>query len=163
VRDGNGFRARGQRNGIETIPGAILMPFMQNPKANYRAYSISGESVPSEGWMVRDGGWIAMLTEEMLLRGEYAGADGKLTPAGAVMVFGNYNIKKDERQGSSSKHREKTIVIHCESGNPISVNSDGVMTFQCALSHPQWGLGRARGVVEGKTIRNVLTFPPELP
>ena len=93
---------------------------------------------------------------------EYGGTEGKLAPAGAVVVFGNYNIQVENKHGKPDP-REGTIVIHYESGNPITADADGVMHFVCALSHPEWGLGRARGVVEGKTIRNILTFPPELP
>ncbi|MCI0537211.1 MAG: hypothetical protein L0Z50_18500 [Verrucomicrobiales bacterium] len=79
-------------NGVQTIPGATFQAFVQNEAANYRAYTISGESVPSQGWLVRDGGWIVTLTEDMVLHGDYGGAEGKSAPAGAVVVFGNYNI-----------------------------------------------------------------------
>lgn len=150
-------------DGVETIDGATLSAFVQNPDANYRAYTISGEAVPAGGWMVRDGGWLVALTSEMLLGGDYGGATGKLVPAGAILVFGDYNIKVTRARSQAPPHADETIVIHYESGFPISANADGVMTFQCALEHPEWGIGRARGVVEGKTIRNVLSFPPELP
>lgn len=150
-------------NGAEHIDGAMLMAFVQNPDANYRTYTVSGRAVPAAGWMVRDGGWSVVLTEDMFLGGDYGGAEGKLVPAGAIVVFGDYNIKVRNNRSHAGPHADETILIHYESGHPIVVNADGVLTFQCALSHPEWGLGRARGVVEGKTIRNVLSFPPELP
>lgn len=149
-------------NAAEHIDGAMLMAFVQNPDANYRAYTVSERAVPAAGWMVRDGGWSVVLTEDMLLGGDYGGAEGKLVPAGAMVVFGDYNIKVQNNRSHAGPHADDTILIHYESGHPIIVNADGVLTFQCALSHPEWGLGRARGVVEGKTIRNVLSFPPEL-
>ncbi len=149
--------------GMEMIDGAMLVAFVQNPKANYRAYTIAEEAVPATGWMVRDGGWAVILTKDMLVGGSYGGANGKPVAAGAMVVFGDYNIKIENASTKARPHANETIVIHYESGFPIVANSDGVLTFQCALSHPTWGLGRARGVVEGKTIRNVLTFPPELP
>lgn len=149
-------------NGVQAIPGATFQAFVQNEDANYRAYTISGESVPSQGWLVRDGGWIITLTEDMVLHGDYGGMDGKFTPAGAIVVFGNYNIKVESKKGKAGQNG-RTIIIHYESGNPILPDADGVMHFVCTLTHPEWGLGRARGVVEGKTIRNILTFPPELP
>jgi hypothetical protein len=136
---------------------------VQNPGANYRASTISGETVPTEGWMVRDGGWIVALTADMMLRGEYGGAAGTHVPAGAIVVFGDYSIKVQRARSQAPPHATEAIVIHYESGFAISLNADGVMTFQRALEHPEWGAGWARGVVEGKTIRNVLSFPPELP
>ena len=149
--------------GVATIDGATFVAFVQNPDANYRAYTISGDAVPAKGWLVRDGGWIVALTKDMVLGGDYGGAGGKFAPAGAILVFGDYNIKVERARNQAPPHSDETIVIHYESGFPITMDADGVMTFQCALHHPEWGLGRARGVVEGKTIRNILSFPPELP
>lgn len=148
---------------VETIPGAMLLGFVENPKANYRAYTISGTSVPDEGWEVRDGGWLAMVTQDTVLHGEYGGQQGKLVRAGTAFVFGNYNIKMTHGEGAGHGQQGKEIIINYQSGAPLLANDDGILVFSCDLSHPQWGSGKARGVVEGKTIRNVLTFPAELP
>jgi hypothetical protein len=80
-------------DGVKTIQGAVFMGFFLAPEVNYRAYTVSGDFVPSSGWEVRDGGWLAMLTEDMILFGEYGGPEGKLAPAGSMFVFGDYNIK----------------------------------------------------------------------
>lgn len=151
----------------EMIPGAMLLGFVENPHVNYRAYTISGESVPDEGWEVRDGGWMAMLTQDTVLHGQYGGADGRLVPAGTAVVFGNYNIKAMKAHGEGNgvglSRRDRDIIIHYESAATLLANADGILAFSCDLVHPDWGLGKARGVVEGNSIRNVLTFPPELP
>ena len=64
-----------------------------DPRNNYRAYTISGMEVPSPGFLVRDGGWnLTIGPYSEVLHGTYGGAAGKLMPAGAAMVFGNYNI-----------------------------------------------------------------------
>lgn len=42
------------------VQGINLFGFELTPDANYRAYTISGETLPSDGWVVRDGdgpGW----------------------------------------------------------------------------------------------------------
>ena len=145
--------------GVEHIPGAMLSGFRLNPKANYRAYTISEERVPSQGWEVRDGGWAVMLEGDQLVFGEYGGASGKMVKDGAMIVFGDYNIAAD-RPG---RHNDKPIVIQYFSGSPIIADMDGVTSFVCDLSHPQWGAGKARGLVEGRSIRNTITFPPERP
>ena len=107
---------------------------------------------------VRDGGWNVTLTDDMVLHGEYGGKEGKLVPAGASVVFGNYNILAERPNGQDQ------IVIHYESDTPIFANADGVTPFVCNLIHPQWEQGKARGVVFPENIiRNVLTFPPQLP
>jgi hypothetical protein len=147
----------------EMISGALFFPFVQNPGANYRAYVVSGASVPPEGWMVRDGGWLVMVTEDKLVHGEYGGTEGKWILAGTAFVFGDYNIKVVRPNTKAGPHADEEIVIHYESGGALLNNADGVMVFTCDLTHPEWGSGKARGVVQGKTIRNVLTFPAELP
>src|SRR5918994_2158959 len=52
-------------------PGS-LEAFGLDPRNEYRAYFISGESVPPEGWVVRDGGFIATLSDStFVVYGDY--------------------------------------------------------------------------------------------
>jgi len=142
-----------------------LRGFFLNPKVNYTAYVISGEAVPSQGWVVRDGGWSVTLDQDMILHGSYGGAAGKPTPAGASLVFGDYNIKADRPNVNAPPHSEQTIVIHSQSDTPVVLGRDDTMPFICDLIHPEWGIGKVRGVVNPASqtvIRNVLTFPPSL-
>ena len=151
-------------DGMKTVEGAMLdtRGFMVDPRREYRAYIISGESVPAEGWVVRDGGWMASIQEDgATLRGEWGGEDGTEVPGGSFLVFGDYNIDTGG----------EPIVIHYESGSPIlPMGVDGIMAFSCDLFHEEWGEGRANGTVlapeelgDGtvkESTRNVLTFPP---
>lgn len=76
------------------------------------------------------------------------------------MTFGDYNIKV-ERPGGGW---DGTIMIHFESGSPITPDVDGEFHFVCDLSHPEWGPGHAQGtMVADGGIPNVLAFPPSLP
>ena len=150
--------------GTEEVDGATFQPFAVTDAFNYRAYVVSGERVPAEGWQVRDGGWMVALTEDQMVHGEYGGAEGKAASEGTVFVFGNYNIKVQKPRSNAPPHSDETIEIHYESGGPIIADSDGVTSFICDLTHPDWGAGQARGIVtDNGEVRNVLTFPPGLP
>ena len=153
----------GVAEGPET-EGADFTGFMQNPNANYRAYTISEDWVPSQGWMVRDGGWAAIITAEdgMVLGGEYGGEEGKWVPEGTMMVFGDYSIKVERPQSGAPPHADEVIEIHFRSPLPLIEDPDGVLSFVCDLYHEEWGAGKARGVSQGGVIRNILTFPPDL-
>lgn len=150
-------------DGIKSIDGAMLdtRGFMVDPRRDYRAYIISGEDVPAEGWVVRDGGWMVGIPEGgATLHGEWGGEEGIDVPGGSFLVFGDYNIDTGN----------EPIVIHYESGSPIlPMGVDGIMAFSCDLFHEEWGAGRANGTVlapeqlaDGtikESTRNVLTFP----
>jgi hypothetical protein len=144
-------------DGMKTIEGATLdtRGFMVDPRREYRAYIISDVSVPAEGWVVRDGGWMVNIQEEG------ATLHGTEVPGGSFLVFGNYNLDTGD----------EPIIIHYESGSPIlPMGVDDIMAFSCDLSHEEWGEGRANGTVlapeelsDGtvkESTRNVLTFPP---
>ena len=141
----------------ETQDGLMFTDFMVDPRNEYRVYVSSEEAVPSEGWVVRDGGWMLTVTDPdgVTLGGEFAGTQ---VPEGAFFVFGEYNI--DVPDGDD-------LVIHYRSGSAIIATDTGMM-FLCDLWHPEWGEGLAQGISaprtleDGRTqanIRNVLTFP----
>jgi len=150
-------------DGVKTIDNITLdtLGFMLDPERQYRVYTISDRKVPTEGWLVRDGGWAVMIGEGgATLRGEWGGEDGTKVPAKSFMVFGDYNIDADGEE----------IPIHYQSGSPIlPPGPNGLQVFSCDLTHREWGDGLANGIIlppqkrgDGtiKTaIRNVLTFP----
>ena len=136
--------------------GFTFDAFVLNPHVNYRAYIVSGKAVPNTGWEVRDGGFQVVLTEDTVLHGTYGGSAGIAAPAGASMVFGDYNIDVTN-PGSSD------ILIHYQSHSPIIGRADGEVSFNCDLISAAWGPGAARGVaLPDGSIRNVITFPPNL-
>lgn len=148
-----------QRFGIDptTSEDVAFTSFMLDPRNEYRAYVVSGRDVPSEGWVVRDGGWtVAVMNPDGLtLGGEYEGVH---VPQGTMMVFGDYNI---EVPG------EEPIIIHYQSGGPIIPSDQGIQ-FHCELFSEELGSGLAQGISAGAVqedglfhanVRNVLTFP----
>jgi hypothetical protein len=132
------------------VPGS-LEAFGLDPRVGYTAYFISGENVPPEGWVVRDGGFRADLTD------------------GTFVVYGDYNINAlgPGRSGRTAK----PILIHYESVDPIHSHPDGSGYFRCRLSSSSFndfGGGLAQGMFadqmlpDGRVvsnIRNILTFP----
>lgn len=137
------------------IDGAALRGGFQNPARGYTAHVVSEELVGPEGWEVRDGTFGVGITEDLVLHGTWGGDAGKPAPAGSAVTFGDYSIKVEPGRDP--------IMIHFESGSPIVADVDGARHFICDLSHPEWGPGHARGVSMDEGIRNVLTFPPDLP
>jgi len=136
--------------------GLMLVDFMVDPRNEYRAYVSSEVAIPSEGWIVRDGGWMLSVTDPdgLDLGGEF---EGTHVPQGAIFVFGEYNIDVPG---------DEPIIVHYQSGQPIVATASGMM-FLCETYHPEWGWGRAQGISapvtleDGRTqanIRNVLTF-----
>lgn len=137
--------------------GLMMTDFMLDPRNEYRAYLSSETPIPSEGWVIRDGGWNLSVTDPdgRTLGGEF---EGTHVPMGAMFVYGDYNIDVPG---------DDPIVIHYQSGSPIVMGMDGMM-FRCEISHSEWGTGLAQGISapamldDGRThanIRNVLTFP----
>ena len=129
-------------------PGS-LAAFGFDPRNEYRAYFVSGEKVPPEGWVVRDGGFQATLSD------------------GGLVVFGDYNIEV----AKNGKPKGDPIVIHYESTHPIYPQSDGSLLFRCRLTSEafdDFGGGLAQGMSDPQelpdgrmvaNIRNILTFP----
>lgn len=140
----------------------VFFPIFFDPQINYRAYTISGESVPSEGWVVRDGGWALVTQSELTLGGEFA---GEVVPTGTLMLFGDYNIKRTK---PGKWNQPKPIIIHYQAGSPAypPASASDQLSFNCELSSEEFGEGRAQGieapvVINGElveNIRNILTF-----
>ncbi len=156
---------------VANDPNVTMTSFMFDPRNNYRAYTISGMEVPDTGFVVRDGGWnVTIGPNSEVLHGAYGGAAGKTVPAGAAMVFGNYNILVERGSntgdGEGSDHN---IILHYQSHSPIISDVSGNFGFQCELTSPQFGNGFAQGLSGASEqllgglikadIRNVLTFP----
>ena len=158
-----------ERFGLDPANGDVTASsFMFDPRNNYRAYVIGGESVPSSGFVIRDGGFMAIVTKDTYLRGTYGGAAGIWAPAGTSVVFGDYNIL---RTAGASSHPVKPLILHYQSQTPIRLaNADGAQTFRCELIDPSTGQhGIAQGVIAPPrdagngniqmSVRNVITFP----
>jgi hypothetical protein len=149
--------------------GVAFFGFMDARRNNYRAYTISGERVPSSGFLVDGGGWMFAVTnpDGVRLHGRYGGSEGIWVPPDTAGVFGEYVVHLSSGESPSVGDQ---IVMRFQSQRPIIARSDGVVSFQCELRHPVWGEGVAEGVSvppkllpDGRiqvAVRNVVTFPP---
>lgn len=159
------FESASSRSGVD----ATLNPLMLDPGVGYTAYVVSGRGMPNNHGdgttntdthstgKVRDGGWMATIHEDGTLGGTYGDTGDSDVEEGALLAFGDYNIKMGER--------EDPIVIHYESEHPIPMPGRVPVAFNCDLSHEEWGEGQVHGTMAGTLapgIRNVLTFPPGL-
>ena len=134
-----------------------------DPRIGYRLFHLAGKKVPSSGWELHDGSYMAIVTDPagIELGGEFTGVR---LPAGGHVVYGIYNVRTTLPNGDPAGE----IVIRFKSLTPIVVNADGTAMFRCELEHPDWGAGLAQGTFwsqflpDGRTrvsIRNILTFP----
>lgn len=134
-----------------------LQPFAIDPRTDYRAITVANRDVSSDGWPVRDGGWLLIVTDPdgFVLGEDFAGQRAGIGPAAA---FGDYYILTDA----------DPIHIPYQAEKPWTIAPDGEVAFSCDLRSATLGPGRARGLQrlgpgpEGDLqlqIRNVVTFP----
>ncbi len=153
----------------DQVGNLTLMSFWLGHAINYRVYTISGMDVPNTGWLVEDGGWMALVGQGgTTIHGTYGGVTGRAVPAGTSVVFGYYHIKGEARPGEPAP---LPIIMHYQSHGLMLPDISGNMAFACELSSPTFGQGMAYGVetmqplADGRmkmTVRNVLTFPASL-
>ena len=153
------------RFGIDVSdPSLLFSPVYFNPANNYRAYTVSDESVPPEGWVVEDGGWIVLTFAPITLGGD-EGFAGIEVPAGTIFLYGDYSIEKTHH---GKGHQRHPIRIQYEAGSPVlpPANATDQRSFQCLLTSELFGSGMAQGIVAPlvaggiaqQNFRNVLTF-----
>ncbi|WP_235116518.1 hypothetical protein [Desmonostoc muscorum] len=149
----------------------IMVPFMLDPRWEYRVYNKSNAYVPPQGWVARDGGFqlIAIDPDGVELGGEFSGWHA---PKGAIAAFGEFNIQV----APQIYKQPKEIIIHYESrqpvlqnsGFPLDRNGNGTLIAPFDVYHPQWGHGWAFAHItdvlqqDGKlqtNNRNIMTFP----
>lgn len=123
--------------------GRILFRrFMLDPRLEYRAYHVSGHKAPSEGFVVRDGGWVMITLDPAgyTLGGEFAGTT---VAPGTMFFYGEYNIainkrgRGHRRSGEDEHHGGRHIrpmVISYRAGSPVEANQAGNVSFSCELS-----------------------------
>jgi hypothetical protein len=153
----------------------IMVPFMLDPRWQYRVYTSSGDYVPPRGWVARDGGFQLVVVDPagVELGGEFKGWQA---PQGALAVFGEFNILvKPQLRGQPEE-----IIIHYESRQPVLQNSrfpldrsgNGALVAPFDVYHPEWGHGWAFAHIidvpqpDGKlqvNNRNIMTFPAGAP
>ncbi|MCB1935901.1 MAG: hypothetical protein KDF59_08170 [Nitrosomonas sp.] len=142
-----------------------LTQFMVNPDFQYRVHALAGEQVPSDGWIIRDGGYQFLVTDP---NGIYVNDPmmGQIhVPAGSGGFFGNYNILKTDKHGNPNGE----LIIFYQSDTPAIPLPNGDFYFKCTMFNDDWGQGIGMGTMnfvpleDGRVrgnVRNVLSFPP---
>ncbi len=129
-----------------------ITPFTLDPRSGYRAIAISGQVVPTRGFMVRDGGW-------------------QIVVNGRIGVFGEYSILTQFNPSANAFAKDRSdLVLHYQSRNLINFNPDpfGPTAFDCEIwlgdydeVNPQWK-GLAQGLFNPSSpspnIRNIITL-----
>lgn len=148
----------------DSVEGVTLLAFALPTAVNYRAYTISGESVPATGWEVRDGGWAAIVGPGgATLHGGWGGTAGKWVPEGTALPFGEYSIAAEAPDGSP----RDPIVFRYQGFSPVAPMVGSTPMFNCELISREFGRGQALGVYDVRPrvngtvhmmARNVLTF-----
>ncbi len=152
-------------------PDVVVLTMESNPARNYRAYTVGGRQVPSQGFEVREGVVFTVVTkpEGIMLGGEFQGVH---LPATASVVFGIYNIEVTTDDGEPTGEE---MIIHFRSAQPLPpAPPDAALVAQisifCEIFSDEFGAGLAQGIANPKIIgegddqflksntRNVLTF-----
>jgi hypothetical protein len=167
------FRVRYGVNEADKDPNFFFNAYQVEPFANYRAYYVTDEEVPSEGWEVRDGGWqLRVINPEGYTwkAGEFAGL---FAPPGTYVLYGDYNLKTDDCEGKKSCESPREIRMHYRSRCPIQVPGftlPEVVTFKfsCEVFSDRWGQGLGQGISQPEitnagakfqyNAREVITF-----
>ncbi|AJC67813.1 MULTISPECIES: hypothetical protein [Dickeya] len=139
-----------------------LKPYTGNPDGHYRLYSLAGMVLPSEGWVVRDGGfYITVLDSRGIpLAGNHRGETA--TPLNQ-MYYGSYNIL-----ATSDFQKTREIIVNYESNALAAISPDRLRTtFNTRTYSKLWGEGQSYVSYEfelsgGQTVltngREVMTF-----
>lgn len=143
-------------------PNVVFFSFYVDPRIEYRAYVISGERVPTSGYEVHDGGWIAIVTNPngMTLGGAFA---GRHVPVNTVFSYGDYSV---ERTQNGQGPQPDPLVVHYRCNHPLVFTFSGGEVFDCDLESDDFGVGKGQGVttpvIENGQLqpngRTVLTF-----
>jgi len=141
----------------------VFTDFSLNPDYQYRLFMADGVGPNSDGWLIRDGGFLAIVVDPqgIELGGNHVGVTAR---ASFVFMYGEYNILKTNSEGLPMEE----MIIHFRSTTPAIIREDGSLDFRCSLFHEQWGEGTAHGttvldpILGGKLRgngRTVVTFP----
>ncbi|MFQ3245524.1 MAG: hypothetical protein ACI9WC_001530 [Arenicella sp.] len=154
-------------NAPEYAGRVIMVPFMIDPRWEYRMYWNSDRRSPRRGRVVRDGGFQLVVVDPngVELGGEFAGSQ---VPQGSAAAYGIYNVKarRKHRQDLILPYQSRQPVLQ-NNGFPLSVNNQGSLIAPFEVMHPHFGEGWAFAHIFTSTssdgmfqanIRNVLTF-----
>jgi hypothetical protein len=137
---------------LEAAGRMRFFSFFLDPRGEYRAYTIAGRRPPVEGWVIRDGGFVAEVLDPagVELGGDFANSGLPPVPMGGLLVYGNYNILATNKSGK----RKREIVIGYRSDMPMVANSWGELVINCQLSLDDFAYGIHGGKAQGMGLVN---------
>ena len=144
---------------LEKDGRAIFSAYLTDPRQKFVAHVFPRECVPSEGFQVRDGGHMLVVTdpEGVELGQEF---EGQTAPVGTRLVHGLYNIVVT---GPNARVK----IMRFTSLTP-SAPAHGMHMLNYEMKSLEWGAGLAQGLTSMETMedgrmravqRTVLTFP----
>jgi len=100
--------------------GVSFFGFMDARRNNYRAYTISGERVPSSGVLVDGGDWMFSVTDPngVRLHGRYGGTEGLWVPVGTSGVFGEYVLHLTAGESARPTNRLSCVFSRSARSSP---------------------------------------------
>lgn len=135
-----------------------------NPVIDYHVVTFTGRQVPPEGWAVREGFLVVVVTNPagFTLGGQFA---GEHVPVGTIVGGGGlYNIEVTDDEGNVTGEE---IVFDFTTVQPVEPVTGGRAAFFCDIDSDDFGAGLAQGVnalvpIGGgmlkANVRNVITF-----
>lgn len=124
-------------------PDVAVLTFMTNPAANYRAYTVGGRKVPKQGWPIREGAIMVVVTNPagLDLGGEFAGTH---LPVNGFVPVGFYNIEVTNKHGVPTGEE---IIIEFQASQPMIPigGAFGQLSAFCEIENEQWGKGSRKG------------------
>jgi hypothetical protein len=145
----------------ENDPRIAFFDFYVDPRIDYRAYVISGYKVPTSGFEVHDGGWLAAVVDPagITLGGDFP---GRHVPVNTFFSFGDYSVERTAKGGPQPA--PLNIAYRCM--HPLVFTFSGGEVFDCELDSQEFGAGLGQGVttplIEDGQLkpngRTVLTF-----
>jgi len=150
-----------QRFGIdvETNTSIIFTGYEMDPRINLKAFTVSGEKVPANGYPVDDGGWAIIITDPagITLGGSW---DGFHIPANSMLLFGEVVINTDS----------DIINVHYESDTPFVLDQFNAAQVRFKSENNKFGEGSIGGIARLNMlnseslllqvdIKNILTAP----
>lgn len=111
-----------------------------DPRANYRAYAIPGETVHPLGWHVHNQAFQFTLRLGTKVFGAYG--RGQHVPAGTSFVFGQYVIQKSTlNENGRVQNSYEHYRISYQSRHPVEPERRTTRVAFCEVTESPWGTG----------------------
>lgn len=157
---------------VEDTERLQLRPYKIDPRANLKAYAISGKKLPKKGITVKSGGWFleVIAPQGLLLGGEMAGLQ---VAEGTFFLYGDHRVGiRHQHRKTESKVTTENVTFHSPyiqyfSQYPMHFGNYGETAIRSVNEHKELGDGYTIGQVQvsrdvqgflNSSIRMTMTF-----